>query len=278
MGLARLVKTSLVLPRSETQQAVSRLAELEWFHSFENNSDYSNSYYDDLLLKAQRLFQEIDEIVRALEVPLETGVMATMFKGAPKERTNYVIDDMQNFIAELEDKCNMLLDEPKSLLNQRAVLSKELEEYKNIEAALEMASGLDIDVSLFRKLQMFFAGIFVVNTADETEVVKSLGQIFVHLQRLNENKTALIILSSAEDSEKITKILRSFGVHPLTISLNMPQNPTAAYKEAQARIKELDSKFAKVNKSIEMTKAADSDKGSFITRIREVRKRHFGND
>jgi V/A-type H+-transporting ATPase subunit I len=254
MGLARLVKTSLVLPRSETQQAVSRLAELEWFHSFENNSDYSNSYYDDLLLKAQRLFQEIDEIVRALEVPLETGVMATMFKGAPKERTNYVIDDMQSFIAELEDKCSMLLDEPKSLLSQRTLLSKELEEYKNIEAALEMASGLDIDVSLFRKLQMFFAGIFVVNTADETEVVKSLGQIFVHLQRLNENKTALIILSSAEDSEKITKILRSFGVHPLTISLNMPQNPTAAYKEAQARIKELDSKSAQVNKSIERTK------------------------
>src|ERR671920_2446271 len=116
MGLARLVKTSLVLPRSETQQAVSRLAELEWFHSFENNSDYSNSYYDDLLLKAQRLFQDIDEIVRALEVPLETGVMATMFKGAPKERTNYVVDDVQSFITELEEKCNMLLDEPKSLL------------------------------------------------------------------------------------------------------------------------------------------------------------------
>src|SRR5918994_4850076 len=254
MGLARLVKASLVLPRTETQQAVSRLAELEWFHSFENNSDYSNSYYDDLLLKAQRLFQEIDEIVRALEVPLETGVMATMFKGAPKERTNYVIDDMQSFIAELEDKCNMLLDEPKSLLNQRAVLSKELEEYKNIEAALEMAAGLDIDVSLFRNLQMFFAGIFVVNTADEIEIVKSLGQIFVHIQRLDENKTALIIFSSVEDSEKITKILRSFGVHPLTISLSMPQNPTAAYKEAQARIKELDSKLAQVNKSIERTK------------------------
>src|SRR5918999_520874 len=159
MGLAILVKTSLVLPRSETQQAVSRLAELEWFHSFENNSDYSNSYYDDLLLKAQRLFQEIDEIVRALEVPLETGVMATMFKGAPKERTNYIIGDIQNFIVELEDKSNTLLHEPKSLLNQRTKFSKELEEHKNIEAALEMAAGLNIDVSLFKNLQMFFAGI-----------------------------------------------------------------------------------------------------------------------
>src|ERR671917_7700 len=226
MGLARLVKTSLVLPRSETQQAVSKLAELEWFHSLENNSEYSNSYYDDLLLKAQRLFQEIDEVVRALEIPLETGVMATMFKGAPRERTNYIMDDVQSFIAELED----------------------------IEAALEMAASLDIDVSLFKNLRMFFAGIFVVNSADEPEIVKSLGPIYLHTQKLNENKTALVVLSSAEDSEKVIKILRSFGVHPLTIPSSMPQNPTAAYKVAKTRIKELDSMLAQVNKSIEKSR------------------------
>src|SRR5918997_1367001 len=254
MGLARLVKTSLVLPRSETQHAVSKLAELEWFHSFENNSEYSNSYYDDLLLKAQRLFQEIDEVVRALEVPLETGVMTTMFKGAPRERTNYVVDDVQSFITELEEKSNTLLGEPKKLLAQRAKIEKELEELKNIEAALEMAASLDIDISLFRNLRMFFAGIFVVNSADEPEIVKSLGPIYLHTQKLNENKTALVVLSSAEDSEKVIKILRSFGVHPLTIPSSMPQNPTAAYKVAQTRIKELDSMLARVNKSIEKSR------------------------
>lgn len=254
MGIARLVKTSLVLPRSETQQAVSKLAELEWFHSLENNSEYSNSYYDDLLLKAQRLFQEIDEVVRALEVPLETGVMATMFKGAPRERTNYVVDDVQGFIAELEEKSDTLLDEPKKLLAQRAKIEKELEELKNIEAALEMAASLDIDISLFRNLRMFFAGIFVVNSADEPEIVKSLGPIYLHTQKLNENKTALIVLSSAEDSEKVIKILRSFGVHPLTIPSSMPQNPTTAYKVAQRRIKELNSMLAQVTKSIEKSR------------------------
>ncbi|MGB7679415.1 MAG: V-type ATPase 116kDa subunit family protein, partial [Nitrososphaeraceae archaeon] len=61
----------------------------------------------------------------------------------------------------------------------------------------------------------------------------------------------LLIFGSAEDSERITKILRSFGVHPLNIPLNMPQNPSAAYKEAQARIKELEAKLAEVNKSLE---------------------------
>ncbi|MFZ0203185.1 MAG: hypothetical protein WAL46_05765, partial [Nitrososphaeraceae archaeon] len=74
----------------------------------------------------------------------------------------------------------------------------------------------------------------MINSSDESEILKSLGDIFVHKQKLNENKSALLIFGSAEDSERITKILRSFGVHPLNIPLNMPQNPSAAYKEAQA--------------------------------------------
>ena len=254
MGLAKLVKASVVFPRIETQQAVSKLAELEWFHSFENNSEFSNTYYDDLLLNAQRLFQDIDDIVRTLGIPLETGVMATMFKGAPKERTNYVIENIQNFIVELEDKSNLLLDEPKKLLHQQTKLLKELEEYKNIEAALHMAANLDIDISLFKSLKLFFAGIFVINSSDEPEIVKSLGDIFINSHKLNENKSALIIFCSAEDSERVTKILRSFGVHPLNIPSNMPQNPKTAYREAQTIIKDLDSKLTEINKHIEKTR------------------------
>lgn len=254
MGLAKLVKASVVFPRIETQQAVSKLAELEWFHSFENNSEFSNTYYDDLLLNAQRLFQEIDDIVRTLGIPLETGVMATMFKGAPKEKTNYVIENIQNFIVELEDKSNLLLEEPKKLLYQQTKLLKELEEYKNIEAALRMAANLDIDISLFKSLRLFFAGIFVINSSDEPEIVKSLGDIFVNTQKLNENKSALIIFCSVEYSERVTKILRSFGVHPLNIPSKMPQNPKTAHREAQTIIKDLDSKLTETNKLIEKTR------------------------
>ncbi len=261
MGVARLVKTSLVLPRNETQQAVSKLAELEWFHSFENNSEFSNRYYDDLVLRAQKLFQDIDEVVRTLGIPLETGVMATMFKGAPKDTTNYVIDEIQTFIGELEDRSTIILEEPKSLLKQRSRFSKELEESTNIEAALEMAAKLDIDMSLFKNLRLFFAGIFIINLSDESEILKSVGDVFVYTKKVNENKSALFIFSSAEDSERVTKILRSFGVHPLTIPSNMPQNPSIAHKEAQATIKELESKLKEVNNRLE------NGKRSILTKV-----------
>ncbi|HEY9386305.1 MAG TPA: V-type ATPase 116kDa subunit family protein [Nitrososphaeraceae archaeon] len=256
MGLAKLVKAAVVLPRIETQEAVSKLAELEWFHPLENNSEFINPYFDDLLLKAQRLFQEIDEVVRAIGIPLETGVMATMFKGAPKEKTNYVIDNVQNFIADLEDKSRILLEEPKKMLSEQSKLSKELEENRNLEATIEMAANVDLDMTLLGSLKRFFAGIFVINSSDEPEIVKSLGDVYLHTRKLNENNSALVILSSVEDSERVTKILRSFGVHPLHIPSNMPQNPSLAYKQAKTKVKELELKSAQIAKDIEKTKAA----------------------
>jgi V/A-type H+/Na+-transporting ATPase subunit I len=251
MGVSRLVKASLVLPRIETQSAVSKLAELEWFHPSENNSEFSNSYYDDLVLRAQRLFQEIDEVIRLLGIPLEIGVISTMFKGAPKEMTDYILDGLETFIDELEVRKNLLLEEPNSMLKQQAKLSKDLEEYENIGATLEMAAELDIDISLFKKLRFFSADIFVINSSDESEILKSLGDLFVYTRKLDENKSALLIFVSADDSERVTKILRSFGVHPLSIPSNMPQNPSTAYKEARTRIKELEARLAEVSKGIE---------------------------
>ena len=64
MGQAKLLKTTLILPRVETHEAVSKLTELEWFRPLQNPSEHSNRYFDDLLLNAQKLYQDIDEVIR----------------------------------------------------------------------------------------------------------------------------------------------------------------------------------------------------------------------
>ena len=68
MGQAKLMKATVILPRMETQKAISRLAELEWLHLLPStsSSEHPNPYLDDLLLRAQKLFQDTDEVVRAL--------------------------------------------------------------------------------------------------------------------------------------------------------------------------------------------------------------------
>src|ERR671930_975898 len=254
MGQAKLMKATIILPRMETQEAISRLAELEWFHllpSTSASSEHPNPYLDDLLLRAQKLFQDTDEVVRALGIPLETGVMATMFKGAPKGKTDYAIDDIQHFIADLEDKSKALLYEPKKILLERNNLSKLIEEYNNIEAALKMAATIDLDLSSFRQLKRFYADIFIIDSKDEEEIQKSLGDLPLYINKLNEQKSSIVVFSSSEDSERVIKVMRSFGVHPLQIPADMPQNPSTAYAQARSKVKELQVKAAENTKNRE---------------------------
>ncbi len=251
MGLAKLMKATIVLPRIDTQDVVSRLAELEWFHPIQTPSDHTNPYLDDLLLKAQRLFQEIDELIKDLGIPLETGVMATMFKGAPKGKTDYFIENIQNFIADLEDKSAAILDNPKKVIAERNKTAKELEEYRNLKGALEMAAKVNLDLTLFGKIKYFFSAMFVIDSADEVEIRKTLGDLPIYTNKISEKKSSMVIFGAADDSDRITKTLRSFGVHPLQIPANMPQNPSVAHAKANAMVKELETKQTEIEKNIE---------------------------
>ncbi len=254
MGQAKLLKTTLILPRVETHEAVSKLAELEWFHTLQNPSEHSSSYFDDLLLNAQKLFQEIDDVIRSLGISLETGVMATLFKGAPQEKTDYKIDDIQNFIVELENKSKTLLEEPVSLLKTQQKIEKDLEEYRNALDAIGGASKLKMDLSGLRNLKTFFAEIFLINSKDLHEIQNSLGDLIVHPVKLNDEKSSIIVIGSQEDSEKIMKVLRSFNVHPIQIPSDLPQNPSSAYDMCQKTTKELEKKYAEITKKIEKLK------------------------
>jgi V/A-type H+-transporting ATPase subunit I len=253
MGQAKLMKATIILPRMETQEAISRLAELEWLHLLPStsSSEHPNPYLDDLLLRAQKLFQDTDEVVRALGIPLETGVMATMFKGAPKGKTDYAIENIQNFIADLEDKSKALLYEPKKILLERNKLSKLIEEYSAIEAALKMAATINLDLSSFRQLKRFYSDIFIIDSKDAEEIKNSLGDLPLHINKLDEQKSSLVVFSSSEDSERVIKVLRSFGVHPLQIPTDMPQNPSAAYTQAKSKVKELQVKATENTKNID---------------------------
>ncbi|HEX5921978.1 MAG TPA: V-type ATPase 116kDa subunit family protein [Nitrososphaeraceae archaeon] len=256
MGQAKLLKTTLILPRVETHDAVSKLTELEWFHPLQNPSDHTSPYFDDLLLNAQKLYQEVDEVIRSLGIPLETGVMATLFKGAPQEKTDYKINDIQNFIVELEKKSKVLLEEPMSLLKTQQQIEKELEEYRNALDAIGSASKLKLDLSGLRSLKTFFAEIFIVNSKDINEIQNSLSDLIVHPIKLDDEKSSITVVGSQEDSEKIMKVLRSFNVHPIQIPTDLPQNPSSAHEMSKKRTKELEKKYAEITKKIEKLKVA----------------------
>lgn len=62
--VADLILGSVILPRSESPKAVSQLAEFEWFHKIDSENDVVTPEIDDLLLRAQKIYQSVDDIVK----------------------------------------------------------------------------------------------------------------------------------------------------------------------------------------------------------------------
>jgi len=156
----------------------------------------------------------------------------------------------------LEQKSNVLLEEPVSLLKNQKQIEKELEEYRNAQAAIGSASKLKMELSELRKLKTFFVEIFIVNSKDIKEIQNSLSDLIVQPFKLDDKKSSITVISSQEDSEKIMKVLRSFNVHPIQIPPDLPQNPSIAFDQCQKTCKELEKKSAEIVKKIEKLKVS----------------------
>jgi V/A-type H+-transporting ATPase subunit I len=254
MPLVRLMKASIILPRKEAAEAINRLAELEWFHPINKESSYTNPDIDDLLLDASRLLQSIEEIVKSLNIQLETGILDTMFKGALKVSNKFVISDIQDLINEVDSKSRSIIDEAKSLLNEYNRIGKSLEENKSIREVLRAASSISVDISSARNLKRFFVSLFIVDQKDVAEIERSLPDVSIAKVGSTELNTALLVISSKEDEDRVVKVFRSYDVHPFVIPPALPQNPSEAYAYVEKSIAEYTAKKMEMEDAIERFK------------------------
>ncbi len=254
MPLVRLMKASIILPRKEAAEAINRLAELEWFHPINRESSYTNPDIDDLLLDASRLLQSIEEVVKSLNIQLETGILDTMFKGALKVSNRFVISDIEDLINEVDSKSRSIIDEAKSLLNEYNRIGKSLEESKSIREVLRAASSISVDISSARNLKRFFVSLFIVDQKDVAEIERSLPDISIAKVGSTELNTALLVISSKEDEDRVIKVFRSYDVHPFVIPPALPQNPNEAYVYVEKSIAEYTAKKMEMEDAIEKFK------------------------
>lgn len=251
MGTADLKLGTIVLPRSESPQAISRLTEFEWFHKIDSASDQVTHEIDDLLLEAQKIFQSIDDVVKGMGIPLTVGIMEILFKGTVIKKKNYEIDEIEHMINDLRKTAPSVIDRPSQLLEEAQNTRLAIEEYKSLKDTLEVIRKMKIDLTGFGLMRYFFTNLFVINSADYEEISRSLEGITMYKYDLeSKDKSALLIISDIEDSEKVFKILRSFNSNSFKIPEGFPQVPSEAYELAESKIKELTSKQASISKEL----------------------------
>ncbi len=251
MGTADLKLGTVILPRSESPQAISRLTEFEWFHKIDSPSDQVTPEIDDLLLKAQQTFQSIDDVIKGMGIPLTVGIMEILFKGTVIKKSNYEIDEIEDMVNDLIKTAPAIIDKPAKLLEEAANTRLSIEEYKSLKDTLEVIRKMNMDLSGFGQTRYFFVNLFVINSTDFEEISHSLEDITMYKYDLeSKEKSALLVISDTEDSEKVLKVLRSFNSNLFKIPEGFPQIPSEAYALAESKIKELTAKQTAITKEL----------------------------
>jgi len=248
--VAELLIGSVILPRIESPKAISRLAEFEWFHKLDMQNETLTPEIDDLLLRAQKVHQFIEEIIKGLGIPLRVGIMEILFKGTVFKKKKYEIDEIENMITDLE-KTPDIISKAAAMLEENANINRSLEEYRTLKDALKVVNKLNVDLSNFGLMNHFYANLFVINSSDYGEIERTLENIPIFKYDLeSKEKLAIIIISDSDDSVKILKVMRSFNSNPFSIPKGFPQIPSEAYSLAESKIKELSDKQKSISKEI----------------------------
>jgi V/A-type H+-transporting ATPase subunit I len=255
LGTADLKLGTVILPRSESPQAISRLTEFEWFHKIDSPNDLVTPEIDDLLLKAQQTFQSIDDVIKGLGIPLTVGIMEILFKGTVIKKTDYEIDEIEHLINDLNNTAPSIIDKPAKMLEEAANTKLSIEEYRSLKDTLEIVRKMNIDLTGFGLMRYFFTNLFVINSADFEEIRRSLEDVTIYKYDLeSKEKLAILVISDTEDSDKVLKVLRSFNSNSFKIPEGFPQIPSEAYALAEAKIKELTEKQAAISKELSVLK------------------------
>lgn len=251
MGTADLKLGTVILPRSESPKAISRLTEFEWYHKIDSPSDLVTPEIDDLLLKAQQTYQSIDDVIKGMGIPLVVGIMEILFKGTVIKKKDYEINEIEEMVEQLNKEAPSIIDEPAKLLENAANTRLSIEEYTSLKDTLEVIRKMKMDLSGFGLMKYFFTNLFVINSADFDEISRSLEGITIYKYDLeNKEKSAILVISDTADSEKVLKVLRSFNSNTFKIPEGFPQIPSEAYELAESKIKELTAKQASIKKEL----------------------------
>ena len=162
LGVAKLKLGTIILPRSDSPEVISRLAEFGWFHKIDSGNETVTPEIDDLLLRAQKLHQRADDVINGLGIPLRVGILEIMFKGTVIKMKNYNTDEIETIIKDLEENMGNLMDDGKRHLDESEAIRRDLDNHITLKETTALAKKLDFNLDGFKSTKYFYSDLFII--------------------------------------------------------------------------------------------------------------------
>lgn len=247
MGVTKLSKVSLIVPRSEVPAALRELSEFGMFHPSQPHSESYDPKLDELSSKAFRTYIALGEIIRDTKLQMEPSVLEILMKGYNVPKEKFTATDWEDLVSKAEADAKPLIDEISRALGEAGDAEKRLQSELALKEALKLVSEFSIDFRKFTALKRFHVVFAVITAKDLPEIRKSLPDSIVIDATLTKTESVVVVAAPKSRADLVEKVLRSFEVEPFSITSDLPQNPAEAYKAIQQRV-------AETEKNLELTK------------------------
>ena len=267
MGVAPLIKVTLVAARSDYEQVVRRLAEFRDYHPLEKKEMRFDPAIEDLAVRAVRLFAQADQVVKDMSIPLAPGMLDVIFRGARVPQTVYEAKDWKDLLDKAEAELVPIVEDVRMERNKLSEIVREKTDVQTQMNTLVEVSKFPANLSgvgRSERLKLFLA---VVEDETLVEFRNSLSDLIFVSEKLTATRTFVLIASSAVDAPRVEKTMKALDVKLLAIPENLPQNPAEAYTKLSQGFNRIEKELLESEKRTEQLR---EKYGTIILAVREL--------
>jgi len=260
VGVARLSRVTVILPRGDYQEALTYLSQFEEFHRISTEQGAFDPVTEELAVRAVRLFAQTDQAVKSLSLPLSPPMLDVIFRGVSVPETVYEAARWNELLDKAETEARPVVDAVNGAVGRLAQLEKDEQDTRALSEALRSVADLSVDLGRLGQLKRMTGVVAIAEKDTLDELRNSLSDLVFVAQPLRGSQSVVLVAGPAGDAGRIEKVLRTLEVSPIVLPSDLPQNPPEAFRSLVERAEGLSAEKRKAEEEVEKLTAAHSQK------------------
>ncbi len=265
MGLSPVLDVTIIAPRHKMETVLKELYAYGDFH-ISKADGFRDPVIHELEHRAELGSVNTQVLIQELAVKDQVGVMDQLFgRGLPSQET-FTAQDVRTLLDKLDAELKPIRERAEGLLQERKNLEERRNELSAVRDTLQTLSGMNIDFSIIRGFKRFYVYPAVVTASEMAEIRRSMPDVVFLEASLPRSNVLMMAVVRREDGEQVERVLKSLGVKPLTISEDLPQIPSQAYKIVAERLEDINKRLGEID---EMLKEIREKVGARLVAMRD---------
>ena len=154
MGVSKITKVSVILPRSHVPNAMEQLSKFDYFHAAQPDSSTYDELLTDYSKRSFKIYVQISDIIKELDLQLNPGVMEVLKSGYKDSSQTIDLDRWPDMMNKLDTNASPIIDNFTKKLKELNSLKEEISKNEANLEAIKLLSNYSIDLDKLTKFNL----------------------------------------------------------------------------------------------------------------------------